>query len=198
MRHGVAATDVICIKVHSRFAGNLPGLKVLCNLRDVRDVIVSYMRFMRCGFDEAIEGFGDSMTLADYYLHEAGFDALDVRYENVMQRAAETVMRIGSFIGFPVSPDQAALIANDYARDKIKSYVAELDRGANIIETHPADTIQRNLDGSVRRYDEVTGFQSGHVSESQGGEWRTLLDSSQQARLMALTGKWLTRHGYDG
>lgn len=198
MRFGVAARDVICIKVHSRFEGAVPGLKVLCNLRDIRDTVISYMRFMHCDFDDAIEGLGDSLSTTDYYLSEARFDVLDIRYENIMGCAAETIMRIGSFTGFPVSPDQAALIAKDYAREKIKSHVAGLDRGAAVMETRIAGTDQRNLDGSVRHYDEATGFQSGHVSNSRGGEWRTLLDASQQARLMALTGEWLTRHGYDG
>lgn len=196
MKYGVAADDVICVKVHARYEGALPGLKVLCNLRDVRDAIMSYMRFTRRGFDEAIEGLGDSMALTDYYLREARFDVLDVRYENIMHRAEETIARIGSFIGFPATPVQAELIARDFSREKIKSYIAELGEADSGSGKHRSSMSPRNADGSVRLYDHTTGFQSGHVSDSQGGEWRTLLDASQQARLMALTGPWLARHGY--
>jgi hypothetical protein len=196
MQFGIAASDVICIKVHSRFEGAVPGLKVLCNLRDIRDVIVSYMRFMHVDFDEVITGFEDSMALTDYYFQEARFDVLDVRYENIMLRAAETVTRIGFFLGFQVSPQQAEEIAGDYSRKKLRSYIAKLGDAGPDGETRKPGQTQRNADGSVRFYDHTTGFQSGHVSDSQGGEWRTLLDASQQARLLALTGDWLARYGY--
>lgn len=196
MQFGVAASDVICIKVHSRFEGTVPGLKVLCNLRDVRDAITSYMRFTHRDFEDAIDGIEDSMALTDYYLGEARFDVLDIRYDDIMHRAVESIVRIGSFIGFPVSPEYAELIAGDYAREKVRSYVAELSEAGSDRRKHAANLTQRNSDGSVRLYDDSTGFQSGHVSDSQGGEWRTMLDASQQARLMALTGDWLARHGY--
>lgn len=64
VRHRVAASDRICIKVHARYEGTLPQGKVLCNLRDARDALVSCMRFMRCSF----EGFRASLELVDYYL----------------------------------------------------------------------------------------------------------------------------------
>ncbi len=198
IRHGVASTDLICIKVHARYEGTLPGLKILCNLRDARDALLSYMRFTRCNFEAAIEGFSESLALVDYYLVESPFDMLDVRYENIMQRPVETITRIASFIDLPVSPEQVALIASEYAREKVRSYVAELgdtesDGGGRI-----PGPVQRNADGSVRHYDEVTGFQGGHVSDSVGGEWRTLLKPVEQARLAALTSNWLARHGYAG
>jgi hypothetical protein len=196
IQQGVAANDLICIKVHARFEGALPGLKILCNVRDARDALLSYMRFTRCDFESAIEGFSESLALADYYLGESRFDVLDVRYENIMQRPAETITHIAAFIGYPVSAEQAALIASEYARENVRNYVAklgdiELDGGERFL-----GSAQFNADGSVRGYDEVTGFQGGHVSDSVGGEWRTLLTPGQQARLSELTRDWLARHGY--
>lgn len=198
VHQGVAESDIICIKVHALYEGELPGVKVICNLRDARDAFVSYMRFTRCSFDEALEGFSESLELVDYYLGEARPNVLDVRYENIMGKPGETIGRIASFMGFAVTPEQTEQIARDYARESVRNYVAglggaEADEGGEY--TGP---VQHNADGSVRCYDDVTGFQSGHVSDSVGGEWRTLLQPAQQAQLAALTGDWLARYGYAG
>jgi len=196
--HGVATRDIICIKVHARYEGSLPGLKIICNLRDARDALVSYMNFMHCSFEEAIEGFSDSLELVDYYLDKTRFDVLDVRYEDIMHRPEEAITRIATFIGLPVSSEQAARIANDYSREKVRSYVAGLGDNKSDGGGRHTGTALRNADGSIRRYDDVTGFQSGHVSGSVGGEWRTLLKPAQQAQLSVLTGNWLARYGYAG
>lgn len=196
VRNGVAASDRICIKVHAQYEGALPGLKILCNLRDARDALVSYMRFTRCSFDEAIPAFSESLALVDYYLSAARFEVLDVRYEHILQQPETAVARIAAFIGYPVSPEQAALISADYARDKVRSYVNALGSAAAGGAGAAPICTQRNADGSLRLYDEGTGFQSGHVSDSVGGEWRTVLLPEQQARLAALGGGWLVRHGY--
>lgn len=192
---GVAKNDVICVKVHSRFEGGLPELKILCNLRDARDALVSTMRFTHCDFDSALDGFEESLALTDYYLGSSGLDVMPVRYEDLMQRPAETIRRIGTFIGFPVADQASAAIAGDFSRDAVRRRIAGLGDGTGRVQTASARTV-RNPDGSLRAYDEVTGFQSGHVSDSAGGEWRTLLSASEQQRVATIAGAWLQRHGY--
>jgi hypothetical protein len=192
--NNVAASDVICIKVHSRFEGRLPQLKVLCNVRDARDALTSWMRFTHCNFDSALEGFSESLELTDYYLGTSDLAVLPVRYEELMHKQGEPVIqRIGDFLGFPISTGDVQSIAAAYSRDSIRRRTpAEAGTHAGAA----TGVTIANEDGTLREYDEATGFQSGHVSESRDGEWRTLLDDSQQQRLMAVVQTWLVRHGY--
>jgi hypothetical protein len=193
--HGVAAKDVICVKVHSRFEGNLTGLKILCNLRDVRDAIVSWMRFTHCDFGSALDGFEESLALTDYYLGSSNLEVCPVRYEDLMHRPAETVLRVGAFIGFPVTLEVAEVIAAAYSRDNVRRRTSEIEHSRDETSSRTGRRI-RNPDGSVRAYDESTGFQTGHVSDSRGGEWRELLNESQRTQLATIVNPWLLRHGY--
>lgn len=195
-KYGVAASDVICVKVHSRFEGDFPGLKILCNLRDARDALVSWMRFTHSDFESALDGFEESLALTDYYLGNSSLDVMLVRYEDLMQRPAETILRISVFIGFPVDREQADLIAAAYSRDEVRRRITRIEDSSPTDGS--ADSVEiRNVDGTARNYDVATGFQSGHVSDSRGGEWRELLNESQQQRLAEITDRWLARNGYD-
>lgn len=196
IRNGVPETDRICIKIHAQFEGGLPDVKVLCNLRDARDTLMSYMRFTHCTFDEAIDGFGDSLALVDYYLGECGRDVFEVRYESITEKPEKTILQIASFTEISITPDQCAQIAEEFSRQNVSRYIDSLDTRSCESRPDPAGSVQRNADGSLRYYDDATGFQGGHISDSSGGEWRTRLNADQQARLVELTREWQVRHGY--
>ncbi len=190
VRQGVAPDEVICVKMHARFEGALPGVRIICNIRDVRDAIVSFMRFEKTSFEGTLESYRDSLGLVDYYLGNCPLPVHCVRYEEMTTNPAETVTRIGSFIGFPAGDEVAVRIAEGHSRERVRQRMAALDSAEGMIGTIS------NADGSTRRYDFATGFQSGHVSDSRGGEWREVLTQAQQARLLEVTGDWLVRHGY--
>ena len=53
-----------------------------------------------------------------------------------------------------------------------------------------------NLDGSVRGFDLTTGFQRGHISNYNDGDWRVLLTPEQKKKMNDRLGPWLLENGY--
>jgi len=88
-----------------------------------------------------------------------------------------------------------------FHRKRVGQYLNELDaqHGEPSSSNNPAPestTTIRNLDGSVRGYDYKTGFQSGHITSREEGEWRDALSAEQKQQVNQLTTAWLKRYGY--
>jgi len=57
---------VYCIKTHYAIPLDRPDITILCNIRDIRDATLSFMRFMKCPFDVALESARESMKITDH------------------------------------------------------------------------------------------------------------------------------------
>lgn len=195
---------VYCIKTHYPVPVNKPGIKILCNFRDIRDATLSFMRFMKCPFNTALDSARDSMKITDYYLGSGALSVLPVDYDDVVGASSLVVKRIAGFIGVRVSDTKIDEIVEQLSRDvtltRLKKLAnVDVDQAGKIAPKSGQGRYSsiRNMDGSYRVYDHVTGFQSNHITSSRSGEWREAFNAEEQQALNELLSDWLRRYGFD-
>ena len=195
---------VYCIKTHFAIPTDRKNIKIICNFRDIRDATLSFMRFMKCPFATALESARESMKITDYYLRSGSRSVMPVDYDDVVGASSSAVAKIADFIGVQASDNEINRIAHHLSRERV---AVRLEKLAIEATGHPGtiatgsntqmQTRLRNVDGSYRVLDYKTGFQTGHITSSQTGEWREAFTAEQQYALNKLLGDWLLRYGFD-
>ncbi|HED13856.1 MAG TPA: hypothetical protein ENI62_09435, partial [Gammaproteobacteria bacterium] len=173
----------------------------ICTHRDVRDAMLSFMRFMHCSFEYGLRVAASMMQVTDYYLGEQHSNVLPVGYRDVVSRPRDVIVQLADFLDLPVNADTVATIEAEFSRERVEQYLSKLDvqEGESGSRNSPAPastTTIRNLDGSFRIYDYKTGFQSRHITSRKEGEWRDALSAEQQQQVNHLAAAWLKRYGY--
>jgi hypothetical protein len=198
-----APDQMYCIKTHFEIPLGRPHIRIVCNYRDVRDAMISYMRFMKCDFEKGLGVARGCMRITDHYLAQPHPDVLPVRYDDMTARPRETIRMLADFLGLEVSDAASAEIAASLSRDAVQRHLAGIgapdrEQQQTTSDPHPEHlATAQNLDGSVRMYDSTTGFQSNHISSTRDGEWRTRLSREQQSTLMEISADWLARYHFN-
>ncbi len=185
-----APDRVRVVKVHANMRPDMPHSRFILPRRDVRDAMMSYMRFMRCDFEAGLAFVQSALASARHYDRFPPDRALVVDYADIAARPATVVDAIAQFLQAPLAPQ---------ARDAIAAGVDKANVADSIRRTEQ-DLVRRSRKGGpisdgevvilgpnqLRAFDTATGFQSEHVSDYRDGDWRRLLDAEQQSRLEAL------------
>lgn len=195
---------VNCIKTHYCIPVDRANIKIICNYRDIRDATLSYMRFMKCSFDAALESARASMSTTDHYLQAGSRNILPVDYDDVVGAPSLVVARVAAFIGVEATAAGIEDIVNQLSRERVSGRLKKLATVASGQDPESGPRFEsdshthiRNLDGSYRAYDRETGFQGNHITSGRPGEWREALSAEQQRMLNELAGEWLRRYGLD-
>jgi hypothetical protein len=200
LAHPPAPDQVYCIKTHFEIPVGRPHMRIVCNYRDVRDAMISYMRFMKCPFEKGLAVARGCMKITDHYLAHPHPDVLPVRYDDILATPQQTIGALAGFLALVVPEAAIAGIAQALSRESVQHRLEELEalrqQQDGDEQATAGSTTVRNMDGSMRAYDARTGFQSNHVSSSRDGEWRQRLSAGQQAELMDATAAWLARYGF--
>jgi hypothetical protein len=195
-----AENQVHCIKTH--FVVEHPeddeNTLIIVPYRDIRDCIVSYMNFMHCDFEYALNAM-KHWNPTDVYFEKKAGNILKIRYDDIVNESLQTIQTINDFVGTNVSFDQIENINEQFSRKKVKQKVDALIKtsaeqaraNTAVLDTTP------NMDGTQRIFDKTTGFQAGHITSQKGGSWRKTLSESQQQSLLVETTDWLKKHGFD-
>lgn len=196
--HPPGPDQIYCIKSHKRIPVELPHMRIICNYRDIRNAMLSYMRFMKCPFDKALAVARGSMDLTDHYLARKHSNVHAVRYDTLVEHPRETIGELADFLSLPASQADIGRIASALSRDEVRRHVEQLESSRADAENRGPGSLStvENLDGSRRIYDHATGFQSGHISSGREGEWRDAFTAEQQAQVMAAAADWLTRYEF--
>lgn len=190
---------IFCAKVHLRLALTIPAWRFVVTYRDVRDSTLSYMRFMRCNFEKALETTRLIMALTDHYFAAPDDVALKIRYDEVTQSPGRAALRIASFLDIEFSETQADALVNGVTRESVVRVVADYEQSVKsrlMAGSKEPFAYVKNSDGSIRLVEPTTLFQSGHITSARDGEWRDVLTREEQARLNELTIDWLRRHDF--
>ena len=185
------ATDrVRVLKVHGQLRPDLPFSCFIVLRRDLRDALMSYMRFMRLNFENALAYIDNA---AATYRHYGAFPqniALPIDYCDIIARPCRVVREIARFLNAEIDDATILDIVQTYSKDNVQNIIArtELDIATRDRQGHQIARDERVVfpTGFVRAFDVATGFQSGHVSQYQDGDWRNILTPDQQAQLNAL------------
>ena len=192
---------VFIIKIHARLAPLPADNFVITNLRDPRDAVVSYMRFMRTDFHQALSAIRADLDLADYYRSLPEDRRMVLRYENITGSPLTTAAGIAERIGLGVDQEIVADIALQFGKDRVKAMIQKQDRRYQEARDNDRPFLGEMLlvrgEGDVTTIDQTTGFQTDHVSDYRDGSWHQVLTAGQIARMNQAFGDWLARNGYE-
>lgn len=186
-----------CLKTHSVYEVERSDVKVITTVRDVRECMLSFMRFMRCDFEQGLAAARGMMAVASYYCRLPNSKALKLNYRGVEAKPVVTAQAIARFLGLEVDPGVVSAICARYSKSEVKRLIGALPQEQELGAGKRFDKV-KNRDGSYRMIDCRTFFQSNHITSSQKGEWRTAFTPEQQERLMAVVGEWLGAYGFGG
>jgi hypothetical protein len=185
------ATDrVRVLKVHAVLRSDIPFSRYIVPRRDVRDRVVSFMRFMRCDFEGAMK-FAERAILMDRHYGAFSRDrALIIDYSEIIARPGEVAYAVAAFLEAPVERQVTNAIAQGLEKEKVARLIQDKERdlAARSRQGRPIAAAEMVILGpqNVRAFDTDTGFQSGHVSNYREGDWKRILSARQKSRLEAL------------
>jgi len=197
--------EVYCIKTHIMLRKPLPAnheLKIINNVRDVRDACLSFMRFTHADFEAGLSAVPGMMDSTEYYLQAFRTQALGVRFEDVLNNPTKVLEDVGNFLNLKLSENESREIIQKFDKSNFQKNLQALPKAeANSPTMHSGQQSKyhsvKNFDGSLRTMSKATGFQSNHITSKAEGEWRSYFDSDQQEKLNKLSGTWLKRFGYE-
>jgi len=188
------------LKVHKPISAKAPNSVVLTTLRDPRDVLVSYMRFMKQDFEPCLKAINQFTKLYDHFFDFPQDRLLLIRYSNITNSPEKVISSIADFLGLEVEKNAVEKVAKQLSKRRVQNLIQKSEssfqkkrkKGKAI---SPESYVQLRS-GDIRIYDKTTGFQSGHVSNYQDGEWREIFDSSQLKQIENTLGVWLQNNGF--
>jgi hypothetical protein len=177
------------VKVHG-VCSDLPPFRFIVPRRDIRDSVVSYMRFMHRDFEQAMEWARSTLRNQRRYDALPRDRTLMINYTDIIVRPTEIAHMIATFLEAPVDRRATDVIARDLSKEKVARLVEQKEEDLKR-RSRQGQPIARNEvvvlgPANLRAFDTATGFQSGHVSNYQEGSWKTILTADQQSRLEAL------------
>lgn len=198
--------EVYCIKTHLLLNNPLPTkheVKIICNIRDVRDACLSFMRFMHADYETGVRAMISMMQKTDCYLTSFKDNLLEVRFEELTNSPLTVIETISNFLKIDLSENEKNKILIRFDKSNIQQQLSKManikiDKKGQVIgakQKSKFDTAQ-NLDGTFRVFDKATSFQSNHITSNTDGEWKTHFDKNQIKQLNNITKEWLLKHGY--
>ncbi|MBF0368914.1 MAG: sulfotransferase domain-containing protein [Magnetococcales bacterium] len=191
---------VAVTKSHSRVHPGVPYSRFITPHRDPRDAMVSFMHFMGCDFARGLLAAQEMTGIVDHYRGFLPNIILHLDYSTITDQPREAIATIAQFLGLTPGKKAIAEIENRFQKKKVADLFHQteigveerIERGEKIDQQE----LTANTDKTVRAFDLETGFQSGHVSDNQPGDWQRILSSEQQAQLQEHLGEWLGKNGY--
>ncbi|MCP3889264.1 MAG: sulfotransferase domain-containing protein [Desulfobulbaceae bacterium] len=188
------------LKVHTHIKPDIPRSVFITTYRDVRDALVSWMRFMHSDFDTALKAALSMTHTCDYYTSFPEDRSLKIDFYDIKLKPVEVVCRIARFLSLDIAENDISTIVEGLTKERVKQMISDMDKKIqHRVEYGQAlskGELTGNLDGSVRGFDPQTGFQSGHVSSYNDGDWRMILSGGEKKRMNDLLGPWLQQKGY--
>ena len=181
-------TGIAVLKVH-RPVPILPNSAGIVTRRDVRDAMMSYMRFMKLPFEHGVRWAASVLRFGPEAMYP-GEPRLIVDYVEIVQSPTGVVQQIATFLGSEQAVARSAEISAKLSKAAVKELVDTTHQSvvAKVKAGEKVDPGQVVVFGpkNWRAYDRNTGFQSGHVSDYREGDWQTLLSPEQQAQINRL------------
>lgn len=197
---GDCAKDVAVVKIHSFINSPIAAARFIVTHRDPRDALVSFMRFMRCDFEQALNEAVSSSKICDYYRAFPSELTRHIRYEDVRDRPVEVIRDIARFVTLDVPAFTVDAIGKKFSKRNVAKLIGKSEKSiAKRTRKGKAVAGDEIVDlgrGNRRAFDVSTGFQSGHVTSYRDGDWRKVLSETQISRIHDTLGDWIARNEY--
>jgi len=181
---------IYVLKVHTRIAADLARSCFVVTRRDLRDSIVSFMRFTKTDFDAGLRFLAGAVRLERHFATFPPERTIVIDYAEIIARPEAVITELGRRLSLDVSPALVAELVQRFSKDSVQARLVEREQALRekIGARQPVDVREfvHSGDRSLRAFDVTTGFQSGHVSAYREGDWRHILTPEQQQAVEAL------------
>ena len=171
------------LKIHTLLNPHLPKSKFVVNARNPYDICASFFDFMKCDLDRAIEVALNHRAVLEHYNSFKSGLLFVVKYEDLESDAINLILALSKFVDCKISKDTALHICSKYNKKSIKKLIkrteSAIQRNMSEKEHFHNNMVVRRADGSFRSFDLGTGFQSGHISSRNSGEWKNTFSQKQ-------------------
>ncbi|MEO6608275.1 MAG: sulfotransferase domain-containing protein [Aestuariivirga sp.] len=189
-------------KVHGvMLADGFPNSRIITTIRDPRETVISFMRFMKTAdFEQSLLTSKLLLLITKQYRDFKKTPVITLRYEDINLRPIEVVGKISDFIGANLDATAIREIASKLDRSSIKTKINQVEEKLEkkIASHQTVDPSEQVFiaEGNVRAFDISTGFQSGHVSDMTTDDYRRALTPQQVKKVNDVFGDWMDEHGY--
>lgn len=180
------AVDACCVvKVHIPL-NEQSSLKVIYMTRDLRDQIYSLCRFENRPVTEqaVLEMVAYTMGMDSHYERWPSSRILRVSYDSLENDSINLIRRIAHFMELPaIDMEDFHEIDAKLSKTQVRKEISRMDRVVfDGTENHDEHSLSRvkGASGTIRAFDDATGFQSGHVSDYRSGDWKHLWTDRQK------------------
>ena len=167
------------LKVHTILKENLIGSKIITTIRDPRDVCASVKEFMKTDFNTALN---TAKSLIQFYNIYKNFNKnyiIFIRYENIEKNPIDEIIKISKFLDIKINSKKAEKISEKFSKKNVKKNIDNTDKNLNEKLTKKLKINKEDIvyisKNNYRAFDTKTGFQTGHISKRQTGDWEKVL-----------------------
>ncbi len=193
---------VYCIKTHCGIRPEaLSGkdVKLINNIRDVRDAALSYKRFTKADFPTVLQQVSSMIEVADFYKDNFGLMRLEVRYDDLEKDLILVINRISKYLGLSVPGDVVKNIAIRLDKKSVKKKLDKLSSAINPKTGEVKDDSYEavpNFDGTYRAFDKSSSFQTNHITSLGKPGWRETFNDEEIGLLSKMVDGWLVENGF--
>ena len=188
-------------KVHTILKPDTPRSKILTTIRDPRDICISFKEFMKTDFKSSLKATKSILNFTKIYKNFEKDYLIILKYENIGKKPIDTIIKIGKFINCKVEYNLAEKISKKFSKDNVKNIIKENDNNINLKikenkEVSKSEIVYFSKD-NYRSFDINTGFQTGHVSKRNSGDWKKALSSEEIEIINSQFKDFLIENNYD-
>ena len=189
-------------KIHNvMLSDGFPNSRIITTIRDPRETVISFMRFMKIAdFEYSLKTSKLLLLITKRYRDFKVTPVITLRYEDINLRPINVIGQISDFMGANLNESAIAEIASKLDRASVKRKIVQVEEKLEkkIASDQPVDPSEQVIigEGNVRAFDVSTGFQSGHVSDMTQGDYQRFLTPEQVKKVNYVFGEWMDEHGY--
>ena len=163
--------DIISIiKIHKMIKKQYTNkTKIVINIRDPRDAVISYKRFMKLknySFQQTIKFINNSIDLIYYYRKNYNKEKLlEINFNDITDNPHKIFTKLEKFLYLKINKKMVNKIIEKFSKKKVSEIIEKMRK------TSKSNLVALNKN-TIRKLDEKTGFQIGHVSDYKEGDWQ--------------------------
>ncbi len=193
--------NIYVLKVHKILSHDLPMSKIISTIRDPRDICASFKEFMKSDFNSALIAAKNVIRYYEAYkTYDQNYIKI-IRYEDVERNPSDIVNQIANFINCTVNKNFIEELTAKYSKNNVKKLIENNDK---ILEYKIKNKKEIKYSEIVffskknyRSFDENTGFQTGHISKRNIGDWEKIFSDSEKEMLNKEFKEFLIEHKYN-
>ncbi len=188
-------------KVHTILKSNIPRSKILTTIRDPRDICVSFKEFMRADFKSALNATKTILNFTKIYKNFETDYLMILKFENIEKNPIDIIIEIGKFINCKIAYKLAEKISKKFSKDNVKKLIKKNDNNLNFKIKENKKISKSEIvyfsKENYRSFDVNTGFQTGHISKRNSGDWKKILSPKEIEIINSQFKDFLIENNYD-